>query len=404
MSSTTEPMPGRPRKARVAVAVIFFVNGFILATWASRIPAIKANLGLSQAALGLSLLGGAIGALLAMNVAGYLAARFGSRPVMTISGLCLCAVLPLLALSPNLFLFVASLFFLGAANGSMDVSMNAQGVAVERKYRRPILTSFHGLYSSGGLAGALLGGLVASRSIGPVPHFLVVAVIAAAVALTASAFLLPASMDAGGADTGIVFPNRAIIAIGFVAFCVAIMEGAMADWSAVYLTGTTKSAPGVAALGFAAFSLMMALIRLGGDRLTLHFGPVLLVRTGFAVSGLGLALALLFPAGVVAITGFGLVGAGSATIFPTAMSAAGRIGGATAGQAIAAAATCGYFGFLVGPTIIGFIAQLTSLRLSLSLLVLLSAVGIVLSSSVRVHESPAGPTEAALAAGGSVPL
>jgi MFS family permease len=404
MSPTSDPNPGRPRPARVAVAVTFFVNGFILATWASRIPAIKSNLGLSQAQLGLSLLAGAVGALLAMNVAGYLAARFGTRPIMTISGLCLCATLPLLALSPSIFLLVISLFLLGAANGSMDVSMNAQGVSVERRYGRPILTSFHGLYSSGGLAGALVGGLVASRSIGPVPHFLAVALAAAAVALTASAFLLPASADAGGSGTGIVIPSRAIITVGFVAFCVAIMEGAMADWSAVYLTGTAKTAAGVAALGFAAFSLMMAAFRLGGDRLALHFGPVLLVRLGFVVSGLGLALALLFPVAPVAIVGFGLVGAGSATIFPTAMSAAGRIGGPVAGQAIAAAATCGYFGFLVGPTLIGFVAQLTSLRLSLSILVLLSILGIVLSSSVGAHGEIPKPNEGPLTTSGSIPL
>ena len=404
MHLTLDSNPQRPRMARVAVAVTFFVNGFLLATWASRIPAIKASLGLSQAQLGLSLLGAAVGALLAMNVAGYLAARFGTRPVMTISGMCLCAALPLLALSPNIFLLVISLFLLGAANGSMDVSMNAQGVSVERRYHRPILTSFHGLYSSGGLAGALVGGLFASRNIAPVPHFLTVAIACAAVALAASAFLLPAHADAHGPGTGIALPSRAIVAVGFVAFCVAIMEGAMADWSAVYLNGTAKTGAGVAALGFAAFSLMMAVFRLGGDRLSLHFGPVLLVRTGFVVSGLGLALALLFPIAPIAIIGFGLVGSGSATIFPTAMSAAGRIGGSAAGQAIAAAATCGYFGFLVGPTLIGFVAQLTSLRVSLSILVLLGLLGIALSSSLRPQRDLAASDEAAVTAAGSVPL
>lgn len=373
-------MPGRqnqvsmpvPRSARMAVAILFFLNGAIFATWVTRIPAVQARLLLNPGELGLALLGTAAGALVAMNLSGYLSARFGSRSVTTIAAMCLCAVLPLLALAPTLLVLVATLVLFGASNGSMDVAMNTQGVAVERRYGRPILNSFHACYSLGGLAGALVGGLVASRGFAPLPHFLGIALLCAILTCSVARFLLPAHADAQGMGVAFARPTRALLALGLVAFCVVLGEGAIADWSAVYLNGTLRTGAGLAAAGYAAFSIVMAVGRGVGDRLTARLGSRTMVRLGGLVAAAGLTIALVFSWVPIAILGFGLVGAGFSVVFPLTLSAAGRASKQASGTAIAAVATCGYLGFLVGPPVIGLAADALSLRIALGFVVVLS--------------------------------
>lgn len=205
--------PRIPRSARLAVALLFFLNGTILATWATRIPSIQARLALRPAELGLALLGTAAGALVAMNVSGYLATRFGSRSVTIIAAVILCLMLPLLALAPTLPSLVTALVLFGASNGSMDVAMNTQAVAVERQYGRPILNSFHACFSLGGLAGALIGGLVASRGIAPLPHFLGIALFCVILTLSVARFLLPAVAEAQRTAVAFARPTQAILAL-----------------------------------------------------------------------------------------------------------------------------------------------------------------------------------------------
>ena len=377
-----QTVPAVPRWARFAVSMLFFLNGAIFATWATRIPAVQARLALSPGELGLSLLGAAAGALVAMNLSGYLAARFGSRSVTIIAALILCLVLPLLALAPTLPALVAALVLFGASNGSMDVAMNTQGVVVERQYRRPILNSFHACYSLGGLVGALAGGLVASHSIAILPHFLGVALLCVILILSVAFCLLPAHTDAQRKGVVFVRPTRAILALGLVAFCVVLGEGAIADWSAIYLNGTLRAGAGLAAAGYAAFSVVMAVGRGVGDRLTARLGPGVMVRLGGLVAAIGLTLALVVMWVPIALLGFGLVGAGFSVVFPLTLSAAGHTSKQAAGTAIAAVATCGYVGFLVGPPVIGFVADILSLRTALVLVVILSLCAAVFARAV----------------------
>src|SRR5258706_4508866 len=264
--------PPPPQQARWSTSLLFFLNGTIFATWATRIPAVQAKLMLSTGELGIALLGTAFGALAAMNLSGYLAARFGSRSVTVIASMSLCLMLPLMALAPTLPILVGTLVLFGASNGSMDVAMNAQGVAVERQYARPILNSFHACYSLGGLVGALAGGLVASHGIAPLPHFLGVALLCVLLTLSSARSLLSAHADAR--RMGVVFarPTRAILVLGLVAFCVVLGEGAIADWSAIYLNGTLRTGAGLATAGYAAFSVVMAVGRGAGDKITARFG------------------------------------------------------------------------------------------------------------------------------------
>jgi MFS family permease len=382
MTRTTGTVAARPRSARWAVSFIFAVNGILVGTWAARIPAIQQHLGLQTGALGLALLCAAAGSLVAMNVAGYVAARIGSSLVTTVAGVLLCCTVPMLAVAPSLPLLAASLAFYGAAQGSMDVAMNTQGVAVERRYGKPILTSFHAFFSFGGLIGAFLGGIAGGRNVGPLPHFVAVSTFSAIALLIAGRHLLPGAADAGGDSISFVFPSSTLLMLGIIAFCTVLSEGAIADWSAIYLQHSVGAGAALAAGGYAAFSLLMAGGRLVGDSLTERAGPTAVVRIGTTMAAAGIALALLVPWAPVAIVGFGLVGAGLASVFPIVISASGRSRDISSGNAIAAVSTCGYFGFLVGPPTIGFVAQATGLRTALLLIVALCVLAAILSPRV----------------------
>lgn len=372
----------RPQAARLAVIVYFFLTGVTFASWAARIPSEQAELGLNTGQLGVALLGIAAGELVFMNLAGYLTARFGSRSITVIASVCLSAMLPVLALAPTFPVLVATLVLFGASFGSVNVAMNTQGVTVERRYERSIFSSFHACYSIGGLTGALVGGLVAAHNIAPLPHFLGVACLAIILALAVARFQLPDRSDTRKAGVAFARPTRTLLALGLVAFCVVLGEGAMADWSAVYLNSTLRAGVGLAATGYAAFSVVMAVCRGLGDQLTSRFGPGTMVRLGGIVAAGGLTLALLVNWVPLALVGFGLVGAGFSVIFPLTLSAAGRISKQVSGTAIATVATCGYVGFLVGPAVIGFAADALTLRVALGVVVLLSLCAAALARVV----------------------
>lgn len=362
---------------------VFFLNGVLVASWFVRIPAVQEGLSLGEGALGVALLGSAVGAMAAMPAAGWLISRFGSRPVVLGAGLCLGASLLLPALAPGLPSLTLALVALGASNGALDVSMNAHGVVVEKGYGRPILSSFHAAFSLGGLAGSALGGLAAAWGAGVFSHFLAVSTLSALAFLPAFAAMLPAGADAGGGGgPAFRWPTRALLGLGVVSFCVLLGEGAMADWSAVYLEDTLGTGAGLAAAGYAAFSLAMTAGRLAGDRLNRRFGPVALVRSGgaLAAAGLGISLAVAHPP--AALAGFACAGLGFSIVFPVALSAAGHSGDMPPGSAIAAVSTAGYLGFLVGPPAIGFLAELLGLGGALYLVVALSATIALLSGAV----------------------
>jgi MFS family permease len=376
-------IPENIRAARLSVISVFFLNGFALASWFVRIPAVQRELSLSEGFLGLALLGTAVGAMGAMPLTGALSSRFGSRRVVGVTSLLLAfSVIPL-AFAPSFALLVPAMVLLGAANGSLDVSMNAQAVAVEELYRRPIMTSFHAAFSFGGLAGAVTGGVVASLNIGPLPHLSVVGLLCAVAALAAFRSLLPSSADA--ADEGapaFARPTRALLGLGVISFCVLLGEGAMADWSAVYLNDTLETGPGFAAAGYAAFSLAMAFGRLFGDKVTARIGPTTLVRFCGALAALGLGISLAIGQPLLALIGFACAGAGFSVVFPVALSAAGRTEGMTVGAALAAVSTAGYTGFLLGPPAIGFAAELFGLGAALYIVVALSGAIVLLARAV----------------------
>jgi fucose permease len=384
--TTTIPEAGA-RRARLAVATIFCLNGVALANWIARIPDAKQQLGLNEQRLGLVLLCAAVGALLAQPTVGWLIGRVGSRRMTILMAIAFCVSLLLPGLAGDMFSLMAALFVLGACNGGLDVAMNAQAALVEQRYDRPIMSSFHGLWSIGGLIGAAVGGLVATQRVPIASHLLSVAIVATLVVVLATRWLVDDAGDRSDAGPSFALPPPALLLLGFIAFGVLFCEGAIGDWSGVYLRESLGSSPAIAATGFAVFSLLMAAGRLAGDGLALRLGPAWVVRGGGALVALGIALAVASDVPLIAIVGFGLVGAGLACSFPLLLSAASRTPGVAASTAIAAIATAGYTGFLVGPPLIGTVAEALTLRVALGLLGVVGVLVAVFGGAVERRPS-----------------
>jgi len=371
-------------RERFSISVIFLVHGLVVASWVSRIPAIQSALALSPAVLGTVLLAITAGALVAMPVTGALIHRFGSRLLVIVTTIFFCLSLPLLAWPTSPPKLAFALFVFGMAVGGMDVAMNVQAAAFETRRGKPVMSSFHGLFSVGGMLGSAIGGAVAHAGIAPKSHFAAAAVIFGALAGVVLAWLSPGS---SAAETGLGFRfQRRIWVLGAIAFCILVGEGAMADWTAVYLRNSLGTDAGVAALGYSVFSGCMAGGRFLGDWLTLRVGPVRLVRTGALLSALGVAAATVVEEVPVALLGFGLVGAGFSTIIPIIFGAGARVKGVPAGAGVAAVTTAGYFGFLLGPPLIGFTAEFSSLRLALGLVSVLSVIAALLAPGAQPQD------------------
>ena len=374
--------PASPFPARCAVSTLFFINGVVLASWVPHIPAVKARHAISDGQLGIILLSMAVGSVFALPLAGWLINRFGSRRMVTIAALGFCLILPLLILSPSAGLLAGSLVLFGACNGILDVSMNAQAVAVEQHYDHPIMSSFHGLFSLGGLTGAGVAGLGMSLSVGDVQHVTTVMLLAVLAVLSVLRWLMPSSLHQDSPSPTFVKPQGTLLSLGVLAFFALLIEGAMADWSAVYLHDVLHTDSAIAAAGFAACSLMMAVGRFAGDWLANRFSSWRLLQVSGALAALGLGAGLVIATPVPAIVGFGMVGLGVANMIPILFSAAGKTQGVQPGTALSAVASMGYFGFLIGPPLIGLVAEVTSLPVALGIVSVCCAIVAVRASAI----------------------
>ncbi|WP_394826203.1 MFS transporter [Pendulispora albinea] len=381
------------RIARRAVGAMFFLLGAGYASWVSRIPAMRDRLGLGDRDLGLLLLATAVGAIAAFRSAARLTARYGSRRVTQVSSALMCVSVALPGFAPTPLWAAFALAAVGMSTGIMDVAMNAHGVEVERRIGRPILGSLHGLFSLGGLVGAGAGALAASQGLSSITHLVAAGIVFEVFALFFGRTLLPhelsrespheePSSDAPPAHS-FTRPNGILIALGAVAFCSSVGEGAMADWSAVYLRDILHTSEAVAPLGFAAFSLAMLLGRFSGDRLTLRFGSVGIVRYGGLLVAAGLAFGLITNTVPTTILGFLCVGLGLSVVMPTAFRASGRVPGVAPSAGLATMATLGYGGFLLGPPAIGFVSEHFTVRGGLAVVVVLAIVLTALAPSVE---------------------
>jgi MFS family permease len=383
------------RRARGAVTAIFFLNGLLFGSWAARIPAVRDRLVLSDGELGLALAFLPLGAIVAMPLAGALAARAGSRRATRAAFTLTCVVTAVVALAPSLAALALLALAFGIGMGSLDVSMNVHGVTVERRYGRPILSGFHAAFSLGGLAGGALGALAAGAGLDVRAHLALVAAGAALVGLTWSRRFLPGSADAAARhDPVFARPPRRLWALGALAFACLLIEGASADWSGVYIKDELGTGPALAALGFTAFSVTMTAGRLIGDRIVMRAGAVRLVRAGGLVAALGFGAALVASAPAAALVGFACLGAGMSSVIPIVFRAAGQVPGLASGISLSAVSTIGYFGFVVGPPVIGGIAELVGLPGALGVLVAL-ATAVAALAPTTAPRAAAAPGDAA---------
>ncbi len=383
---------GGGRWSPAVLGSVFCANGAALGAWAPQIPVVQARLELSEGALGLSLLAMTSGALAVMPLTGVLIPRLGSRVTLRFAGAVFFIGLALPLLAGSLAGLMVALAVVGAGNGALDVSMNAQGVAMERARGGAFMSRLHAMWSLGGLLGAGAAGAALAAGL-PSEWWMAGTGAVLGTASLGAGFLLP-SLDDGQAMPSESFarPSGTVALLGLLAFLALLAEGSVWDWSAVYLRTVAGTSEGQAAAGAAACSFAMCAGRLLGDGLTRRFGGVWLVRAGGLLASVGLALGLISHHPFVGVIGFACVGAGIANIVPVLFRASGAAPGAMPAHALAAVTTLGYLGFLAGPAVIGGIAEITGLRAALGLVVV-ATLAIALGASVarpRVGSSAVG--------------
>jgi MFS family permease len=387
-SAPISPAPLALQRLRVAVAILFALDGFVFGTWAARIPDVSTQVGASHSSLGIAVLCLSLGALACMQLTGALSARLGTGRVSVAAAALVSITTALPGMADSVPQLCVALLFFGAATGAVNVAANSLGVQVESRYGRPLLPSLHAGFSFGGLAGALVGGLL-SAFVGVAPHLVGVTVAGLAILAWIGPTLVRADEDApqvravrptdeqpgrrGGAPTAV------LVVLGAVAGCTAYGEGALTDWGALYLREDLGATPVLAAAGYAGFSLAMACGRLVGSKLVIELGEERLLVGGALLAATGMLIAAWSASVTVALAGFVLVGLGLANVFPLAIARAGAIGGA---GGVALASTVGYSGLLGGPPLLGFLAEYTGLPIALSTVSVFAVVAAVLVRSL----------------------
>lgn len=370
-----------------AVVAAFVLNGLLFGAWASRVPAFKDGFQLEPSVLGALLLALAGGAIVSFPLAGGLSERLGASRLTVWCSWGYAPALVLLALAPSPFTLGLALFVFGAFHGAMDVAMNGWGAKIEEQLGRSTMSIFHAMFSLGAGIGAASGFVAAKFGIGPFWHFTWVAVlggIATIAVMNHAAKAEAVSESASDKAPFLSLPSGSLLLVGLIAFSISMGEGAMADWSAVFLRLATEADDASAALGYAVFSVAMVLTRLIGGVVVEHLGPVTTTRASASIAFTGLLFAIFGGSFQAALFGFALMGIGYAVVMPLVFSRAAADPNVPSGSAIASVATLGYGGMLLGPPIIGFIAQVTGMRLSFLVLAALAALAFALANRLKI--------------------
>ena len=363
---------------------MFFLAGLCFSSWASRIATIQQEMRLSDAALGGILFSLPVGLMLSLPISGWLISIIGSRKLLVISLTLYSITLLSLGLAQNTYLLIFLLFLFGFFSNGVNISVNTQAIMVEKIYHKPIMASFHGLWSLAGFTGALIGSFMIGKGIAPNQHFFIITGLIIIMVSLGYKFL----KNDGGIPPGqpiFVKPDKSLMSLGLIAFCSLICEGAMFDWSVVYFKKVVLAEGAWMGAGFSAFMGMMAMGRFFADWFSGRFGIKLTLQISGALTATGLMGAVLFPQLITAIAGFLLVGVGVSSVIPLVYSAAGRSKVMSPGVALAAVSTIGFMGFLLGPPLIGLVAGATSLRVSFSLMAFMGICVIVVSSRTKFN-------------------
>ena len=370
-----------------AVVAAFVLNGLLFGVWASRVPAFKDSFALEPSVLGTLLLALAGGAIVSFPLAGGLSERWGADRLTLWCSWGYAPALVLLALAPSPLTLGLALFIFGAFHGAMDVAMNGWGAKVEALLGRSTMSIFHAMFSLGAGIGAASGYVAARFGVLPIWHFALVALlggIAALLVMNRAQQTTHKTQKASEPVPFLALPSGSLLLVGFIAFSVSMGEGAMADWSAVFLRLVADSNDAGAALGYAVFSVMMVIARLIGGVVVESLGAVTTTRASTGIAFSGLIVAIFCGSYSAALIGFALMGIGYAVVMPLVFSRAAADPYVPSGHAIASVATLGYGGMLLGPPIIGFVAQGTGMRLSFLVLAVLALIAFALAGRLRV--------------------
>ena len=371
---------GKTKFVRLSVSIYFLLCGMIFSSWAARIPAIKDYFHLNEAELGAVLFMLPFGSIVALPFAGWSVHRFGSKIITGLSAISYALVLFSVSICTSVFQLSVLLFLFGFFGDALNISMNTQGLSVQKILNKPILSSLHAMWSIGALAGAVVGGWSLRNALSTQQHFAIVAVICLVLILTLYYFMISDVVADGDGQKLFAWPDKALLLLGMICFCTTLAEGAMADWSSLYYRQVLTDFSKVSTTGYTAFTFAMALGRLIGDQLIERFGyRKMLMLNGFLIA-LGLTLALAWQVPLIVIAGFALVGLGVSSVIPIVYMVAGKSKTMAPSAALAAVSTIGFTGFLFGPPIIGFVAHETGLRLALTIVVFLGIAIFVLSA------------------------
>lgn len=373
----------KPKVYRSAVGAMFFMAGICFSSWASRIATIQEKHHLSDADLGKVLFAIPVGLMLSLPVAGWAIAKIGSRRVLAIALALYSVALIALGFAPNVFTLTACLVVFGLGSNAVNVSVNTQAVATEALYPKPILASFHGLWSLAGFVGAGVGSFMIGREVDPKLHFTIMSGLVIISIFICWRYL---HNDRQPIQSGKVFamPDKSLIILGLIAFCSMMVEGAMFDWTTIYFKKVIQAGKDWEGAGFTAGMCFMAAGRFVADGFSHRFGLKRTLQVSGALSMIGLLIAILFPQLVPGIIGFMFVGAGISSVVPMIYSAAGRSTTMQPGAAIAAVSTISFVGFLVGPPVIGLLADAFSLRISFLLLAVMAGLVVVFTSRAKI--------------------
>ena len=374
------------KNARFAVIVIFAVNGVLFGSWASRIPAISNFHNLSPASLGLLIFLLGLSAVVAFSAFGRAADKFGASFVTKLAS---CTLLPLtlifIAYANSIWTLVAAIIFFGAIHGGIDVAMNAWAAEVERKSKRPLMSSFHAMWSLGSGIGAGFGVLLTTHKFGVEAHFTIISVVVFLITLSILAIPFQSETKQKNKDAPFIsIPKGPLLAVAFITFFASLGEGAVADWSAIFLIDVASVEEGTAALGFAAFSICMFSMRLMGDKIISIIGPSKTACYSGLVALIGATILITFESFIPLVIAFSLIGLGIAIIIPLAFSRAANDKNISQGTAIASIATLGYGGMLIGPLFVGFIADATSIKTSFLIFPILAFLVFALSKHLSI--------------------
>lgn len=374
------------KNSRFAVSLIFAINGMVFGTWASRIPAIVDFHDLSPGSLGLLIFLAGLSAVIAFSIFGRAADRYGAAFITKRATLLLIPLtLIFIAYANSIWMLVFAVIFFGAIHGGDDVAMNAWAAEVEREYTRPVMSSFHAMWSLGAGIGAGLGSLLAFYEVGFKNHFSLISIIIFVLALSAAFVPFESQKNKKEANSPFIsIPKGSLLPVATITFFASLSEGAVADWSAIFLKSVASLNDGNAALGFTVFSVCMFSMRLLGDRISFILGPATAARYSGLVAFTGSIILLVSDSFLLLLLGFGLIGLGIAVIIPLAFSRAGNDETISQGTAIASIATLGYGGMLLGPLFLGLIAEITSIKTSFLILPIMAFFIFILSKHLSI--------------------